>query len=290
MATTGAETYSPDQVQYESVASDGACVIEAGIVVQNAGTYDVSATRVPTGDCVSTVVVPIPLSAVNTALSTFVHVYASADQTVTPKGTEPTSADKEAVSASLLNTQSYARNDRDAIARTVRDLIAQQIADEFRSADEVIRRVGLTSVAIAEAMRLATTSGSHLLSDVIDNIDNTTWTVADASATPPVDASAYSTYGSQLLLNIILAVNERKASRLVPLAAADADYDAAEPTRSRVVFAGGDEIVIYIHFRGNVRVSGSSDITTESFGLTTGQVESGDLTVGKWLRLVLRLV
>lgn len=285
MSEPGAQTFVADQVVYDSTSSDGNVTIHAGIVSQGAGTLDISAARIPGGDRVYQVDIPLSVTTVNAALAPFLLSYDSETQAVTV-ASAATSQDKERLRNNLLDSRIYDRNARAALAAAVLKAITEQIAsdipDEFRSAGEALRRLGLTQESIDALLTInpanAGAYNTHLLFNVADNLVSTVWdSAADATNT-------YSTYGTQLLRNIVLSICERKPSRLV-----------ASGDNSKVVLRAGDEIVVYVTYTGEIRVSPAVEL--ERFGRSQTELESRsvdgrvlDLDELAWVKLVLRAV
>lgn len=312
-AVPGAQTFVADQVVYDSSSSDGNVTIHAGIVSQGTEQFDISAARIPGGDRVYEVQVPLSVTTVNAALSGFAFSYDATAQSVTVENTAST-LEKETLRNNLLDSRTYDRNARAALSAAVLKAISEQIAsdipDEFRSGAEAVRRLGLTLDAIDQKLAINPENasyGDHLLFNVANNLKETVW----ALTTP--DKTQYGTYGSQLLRNIVLAIAERKPSRFVPSKQLDAGTDeipedlTADPPQAfvaavppapvgqNVKLVAGDEIVVYVTYTGELRVAAGREL--ERFGRSQTELESQsvngrvlDLDGLAWVKLVLRAV
>lgn len=296
---SGAETFAADQVIYDATSADGNLTVYAGTVSQGSGTFDVSAARIPAGDRVYEVEIPLSISTVNSALAPFLFTYDGETQTVTVENTagEP---DKEGLRDKLLDSRLYDRNSRARLAESVLKAISEQISsdipDEFRSAIEAIKRLGMTLENVDSLLRInpadVANYPSHLLFNVAENLKNTSWT----------DEQTFATYGTELLRNIVLSVCERKQSRLVDVLGevpvdgeGNPTGDPAPVLGKKIMLRAGDEIVVYITYRGEVRVSPSRPL--ERFGRSQTELEAQsvdgrvlDLDSLAWVKLVLRAV
>lgn len=265
-ATGGAETFSSDQVVYDSSPSDGNVTIFAGIVSQGTGEQVVTAPRIPSGVDVYEVPVSLSVTDMNAALDVFKLAYDAQTQVVT-LASSPSLQQVSTLANAFFDTRKLSRNERQVLAENcviaLTEQIARDIPDEFTSGEEAMLRLGISVDTMATLIQeQSEMSPTHALAM---NITNTPWE----------QDQTYATYGSSLLRNIVLSLCTLKPSRV---------------QTGSVVFQAGDEIVFYVTFTGVIRVSGSAE--PERFGLSQSEIEVGGDSVDQaaWVKYVCRLV
>lgn len=280
--SAGASTFASDQVKYDSTSGDGNITIFAGTVSQGMQESFVVAPRIPRGTSTFKSQVSLSVDAINAALEKFKFVYNSATAQLSIP-TSTTLADKEALALVAFDAFTYSRNERQMLANAFVACLSSQIAndlpDEFRSAKEVVMRLGLSASAADAILRMSISNVSSGLQDI--STHPLYIAAQNILLTPWIEGLMYETFGSSLVRNIIYGVCRSKPSRV---------QSDTQTGWQHIRFRAGDEVVIYITFTGTIRVS--KQVPLERFGLTSTQLENNktDIDSASWLEFTLRFV